>query len=169
LDVRVVFGEDERRTIVESFSGMGPTQADALRSAYQGFQQGVLHVLLAAFLGWEGEQATREEWQVGSLTKLATIGNAIRKGAGSTDFWQDLHASHWYEQLRKAIESAKLGPGVHWVRLYYGQFQGRAQATEVLLDNETWEPVQRQIDTWGWIKRDEFYSVRLFLVLQDPA
>jgi hypothetical protein len=40
-------------------------------------------------------------------------------------------------------------------------------ACEVLLDNTTWGPVQERMETAGWPAGDDFYSVRLFLILQD--
>ena len=38
---------------------------------------------------------------------------------------------------------------------------------EVLLDNELWETVQRKMEKLNWAAKDEFYSMRIFLILQD--
>jgi hypothetical protein len=45
--------------------------------------------------------------------------------------------------------------------------QGRALACEILLDNEVWEEMQAEMAAIDWPCGQEFYSVRLFLVIQD--
>jgi hypothetical protein len=50
--------------------------------------------------------------------------------------------------------------------------QGRALACEVLLDNDVWEEVQTEMAAVNWPCGQEFYSVRVFLVIweeQDPT
>jgi hypothetical protein len=50
--------------------------------------------------------------------------------------------------------------------LYYGQMHGKAVACEVLLDNGVWEEMQAEMAAAAWPAGEEFYSVRLFLVLR---
>jgi hypothetical protein len=167
LDVRIQV-ETGSRIIVESFAGLGDTEEAALANAYQGFCQGTLHVLLAAFLGWDGEEVTTETWQVGSLTKVATIGDFVIKANPSFVRRAGAQVVPRFGHLQNAIQAAEMGPGIHWVRLYYAQMGGKTLTSEVLLDNDTWEPIQAQVEQWGWIKSDELYSMRVFLILQDP-
>ena len=73
----------------------------------------------------------------------------------------------WYSQLEQEIKQADIGPGTHWIRLFYSQFGNETQECEVLLDNRAWQPVQMRMRTAPWLVREEWYSARLFLILQD--
>jgi hypothetical protein len=53
------------------------------------------------------------------------------------------------------------------VRLFYAQAKNQQAGLEVLLDNEIWEQMQREIEKADWPLIDEFYSVRSFLIVQD--
>jgi hypothetical protein len=38
---------------------------------------------------------------------------------------------------------------------------------EVLLDNEDWEKVRNELATIDWPKAKEFFSLRVFMIIQD--
>jgi hypothetical protein len=121
--------------------------------------------------GFESEQVTREEWIVGGLPRIAIIGPIVPRGRPDRvdAMWREMGSDGvaWFKFLVQQIEMAQLGPGTHWIRLYYAQIRKQMAACEVLLDNTTWGPVQERMETAGWPAEDDFYSVRLFLILRD--
>jgi hypothetical protein len=52
------------------------------------------------------------------------------------------------------------------MRLYYGQRDRKTTACEVLLNNRAWDEVQSEMAAIGWPTGEEFYSVRIFLVVE---
>jgi hypothetical protein len=161
LDVRIEI--EPGRTIVESFAGLGETTDQALADAQHNFAVNSFHVILAAFFNPEDEQVTREEWIVGGSNRVVTIGNIGVRGT----LPEGKSAAAWFEQFEEKLKSKPLGPGLHWVRLYYGQRQRKTMACEVLLDNEPWEELQAEMAAIDWPPGEAFYGVRLFLVIQD--
>ncbi|HEV3444731.1 MAG TPA: DUF6348 family protein [Gemmataceae bacterium] len=161
LDVRLEITSGG--TIVESFAGLGETQEKAVADALHNFITNSFHVLLAAFFRSDDEQVTREEWVVGGKASRVTIGNVGIRGRPPV---QGDQLVAWFKHFEEKLKKKQLGPGTHWVRLYYGQVQSKALACEVLLDNDVWEELQSEMAAVDWPSGEEFYSVRVFLVVQ---
>lgn len=162
LDVR--FELAPGRTIIESFGSIAQTREQAVSDALQNFTANSFHVLLAAFFGAEDDQVSMEEWTIGGRPRLVTIGNAGIKGTPPV---QGEQLISWFKPFEEKLKSMQLGPGTHWVRLYYGQIQAKAIACEVLLDNEVWAELQTEMAAIDWPSGEDFYSVRVFLVVRD--
>jgi|GEM_PF-654116 len=163
LDVMFAFAPG--RMIVESFGGIGETRETAIADALRSFAANSFHVLLAAFLRPGDEQAaqqvTREEWSIGGATRRVTLGAALRgKPPTPAEAWTDC-----LQRFLQRIQGTSLSPETHWLRLYYGQAQGKVLSFEVLLDNEVWPEMQSEIAALDWPAGEEFYSVRVFLVV----
>jgi hypothetical protein len=152
-----------RRTIVESFAGLGETLERAVADAIHNFTANSLHVFLTAFFRSDDQQVSQEEWVVGGRTSRVTIGNVGIRGKPPV---QGEELVGWFKRFEEKLKENQLRPGTHWVRLYYGQMQGRPMACEVLLNNDVWEEMQSEMAAVAWPVGEEFYSVRVFLVIQ---
>lgn len=162
LDVRLELGP--YRTIVESSTGFGETIAAGAEEGFQAFLRQSFHVLLAAFFRDEPDaQVQRVSWTVGGRAAEATVGNFAVKGRSplTGEQYQRLMADY-----HRLIEKQELSPGVHWVRFYAGHLDGKPIVFEALLDNLVCEPMQAAMAAWPWPKQADFYSVRLFLVVE---
>jgi hypothetical protein len=71
----------------------------------------------------------------------------------------------WSRHFLDCVQRQSLRPGIHWVRLYYGQMNRKTTACEVLLDNVIWDTVAAEMAAFDWPMAEDFYSVRIFLVL----
>jgi hypothetical protein len=161
LDVRLEIAPG--RTLIESFAGLGETLEKAVADALHNFTANSFHVFLAAFFRPNDPQVTQEEWVIGGRTSRVTIGNMGIRGK------LPAHSEHlpgFFKRLEDKLKASPLRPGTHWVRLYYGQMGRKALACEVLLDNGEWEEVQWELAAFDWPAGDEFYSVRVFLVIE---
>jgi len=166
MEVRFEFAPG--RTIIEAFAGLGTTREAAATDAFQSFAANSFHVLLAAFLktddpGGDEEPVSREEWLFGSEKRRVTAGNVGVRGKPPV---QGAQLVGWVEQFEQKLKRQRLGTETHWVRLYYGQAKGKVLSCEVLLDNEIWGVMQSEVKTIAWPSGDDFYSMRLFLVIE---
>ncbi|HEX7900351.1 MAG TPA: DUF6348 family protein [Planctomycetota bacterium] len=152
--------------IVESFGGFGATRNEAIDDAFENFVAGTLHVLLAAFFpDLPTDQADIEEWIVGGTKKRVVVGNFTTRGQlpALREFIPAIN-----RLLENEVKARVLSKGTHWIRLY----QARGPTTninEVLLNNEPDPGLQAAIGLMPWPASTSFYSVRLFLVVQDRS
>jgi len=158
LDVRVRLWAGGE--LVDSCGGVGPTRDEAVADAVNGFVAGSFHVLLAAFLGKETEQVTREEWVVSGRSRAVTVGGVFIRGPMPEP------RADWVTVLREKIQALGLPGGTHWIRLFYAQLDRRPMAHEALLDNAGWPELQAQMAQVDWPPAEGYYSARLFMVVQ---
>ena len=158
LDVR--FELPSGRTIVESFAGMGATREMAAADAIHCFTVNSFHVLVAAFLS--AEEKPQDEWELSGKMRPVVVGDLGVRGKPPVP-GTELAAR--FEQFERKLKQHRFGPETHWVRLYYGQARGKALACEVLLDNEAWAEMQSEAAALDWPIGEDFYSVRVFLVI----
>src|SRR5262249_40722575 len=155
-------------TLIESVGGWGKDLGAAVTSALNQFVDGTFHVLLAAFFGrLVPQQAEQAEKTIGGRARGVTTGNGVPWGPlpeaapGQPDM-------RWFFEFTSRLKAKELPAGTHWIRLYYCQAEGQPLECEVLLDNDPWEELQAETAAIDWPKTEAHYSVRWFLVVQDP-
>src|SRR5262249_8796109 len=136
----------------------------AVNDAFGNFAANSFHVLLAAFLKPTDDQVSKEIWTIGGKQWQVTIGNVGVKGKPPV---QRERMNAWFKPFEEKIKSKLFAPGTHWIRLYYAQMQNRVLACEVLLDNAQWGEMQKEMAAIDWPGGEDFYSVRVFLVMQN--
>jgi hypothetical protein len=161
LDVRFVASPG--RTIIESFVGLGETREQAVDNARQNFLANTFHVLLAAFFQPKDSQVNREEWIIGGQKKRVTLGNVGIRGQVPGDGQE---AMRWFQAFQEKIQQRKLSEGINWIRLFFAQMEGKTISCEVLLNNEAWPEVQAEMAAFPWPLGQEFYSVRVFMIVE---
>jgi hypothetical protein len=160
LDVRLHLSHG--RTLIESFAGFDVGRDKAIDNALANFTANSFHVLLAAFFQPDDHQVTHEEWNVGGRAAHVTLGNVGVRGKLPLE-GKPMFA--WSRHFLNCVKQQSLRPGIHWVRLYYAHSKHKAIACEILLDNLIWETVAAEMAAFDWPAAEEFYSVRIFLVL----
>ena len=160
VDVLVIVADG--RVLIESFSGIGATRAEMLRDAFESFAGSSFHVILRGLIKNErDDQVDIERWQVSGVQYDAFIGGVTSRGTPPGG----RPPTAWFETFEKVVRSAHLSGDVHWIRLYYAQMNHKTMAVEVLLDNEPWETVAREMAAVAWPHVEEFYSARFFMIL----
>lgn len=148
--------------MIESFAGIGPDFTSALQDACKSFQDCSFHALFAALLGRLCEHVDREVWNIGGQNRQITLGWLRYRGDFPTDKWAPI-----FEGLQKHLESFALTRGLHWARFFYSHAPSQAPTIEVLIDNETSEPLQSLAANLPWPQVEQFFSTRLFFTIQD--
>ncbi len=153
---------DSGETIVESFGGVGKDLKEAKGDAYGAFLDSTFHALLSVGLGKPCEHADTEEWEIGGSKRKVTFGLLRMRGPLPENAWQPA-----YEGLQKLVKESGLPKGLHWVRYFYAQIPGQEPTVELMLDNETWEPLQEKAKGLTWPESKDYYSARLFFMVED--
>jgi hypothetical protein len=162
LDFRMELNSGQR--LIESCGGLGETRENAIKNAIENFVLNSFHVILAAFFGPQGDQVTVEEWRIGSEDRRVIIGPMGMRGKLPDPSNPPLA---WLKEVYEKVRSKALPGGTHWLRVYYGQYDNRAEELEVLLDNDDWAEVRNELATIDWPKGKEFFSLRVFMIIQD--
>lgn len=148
--------------IVESFAGLGDDLKSAIADTYRAYLEATFHALLSAALGQPCDHAELMEWEIGGTRRKLTFGSLYMRAKMPDDSWPPV-----FEGIEKQIKASGLAKGLHWVRYYYAHIPGQEPTVEVLLDNQTWTPLQEQGASLPWPESDKFYSARMFFVVQD--
>lgn len=159
LDLRLHLHDG--RVLIESFAGWGESLDHAKVFALRSFSQSVLHVMLAAFFGKDGQDVVRETWVIDDQHYDAFLGNfdVRTQLIRSPDTPKAL-----FVNLQRKIKTQFSAQEIHWLRLYHGQHDGTAHTNEILLDNEPWNDGAVWLAKQAWPQDVGYYSVRLFAV-----
>lgn len=150
------------RHIIESFAGIGENLNSALADACKSFQDASFHALFVTLLSRPCGHVDRDVWTIGGIRRNVTFGWLRMRGAFPTDLWPPI-----FEGLKKYTESLPIESGLHCARYFYCHIPSQEPTVEVMIDNETSEQLQTHVAALPWPQKNEFYSVRLFLVIQD--
>ncbi|MGV3662502.1 MAG: DUF6348 family protein [Prosthecobacter sp.] len=153
---------DLDKHIIESFVGMGPDKDLALLDASKAFLDASFHVLLSALLGRSCGHCVVESWTMGHLQRQVSLGSLRIRGQFPANDWPRL-----FEKIQQQLESHELSPGLHWIRVFYSHSPTAQSTAEVLVDNDVEEALQAAVGRLDWPQTADFYSVRLFMVIQD--
>lgn len=171
LDVHVSL--QDGRTLIESFAGVGPDENSSVLDGVQNFAAGSFHVLLSAFYGMRcHDQVELENWVLGPKTWMAHLGPVLTR-----EFASDGNQSRGPDvasmPLREVIDSIKtelarvtLEPTLHWLRIYLMRGMPELCETEVLLDNNPFEPGIDALRMLDHSTTGHVYSHRIFLMLE---
>ena len=160
LDVQIVVRDEV--VIEESFGGLGIGD-EGLRDALTNFTANTFHVLLAAL--WNKNVPPHvdiEQWQANGKPYTMYHGNyGVRSSAGALP---NIPAN-LFPRIQQTIERESLTNDIHWFRLFFFNLLGK-HTYEALKDNETWEAGVQCLESSSWPEPEEFYSVRLFIILR---
>ncbi len=156
------------RKIIESFAGIGETNAQAIGDAFNKFCRSSLHPLLSVFVNrnreadqvqWERWAGVRKSWDVcfGPLA-YKTIPSVDIKNIISQDNLNTLINKIREAYIREATHE------IHWMRIYYGSVNGQSAGRDVLLDNDPWVSGEEIFDHLMWPSDPPYYDIRLFII-----
>lgn len=137
-----------------------------MSNALEDFAANSFHVFLSAYVVDDDERTDREEWIVAGKPRTVHIGTMGTKGQFPAT---GVGPAFWFPTLQELIESVDLPDGTHWVRLFFAQYETQTATCELLLDNSVWDVGQDRMAALSWPKSTDYYSVRVFLILQDGA
>ncbi len=152
----------EGRHLIESFGGWGSDKQTAAKDACEAFQNASFHPLHSALLGKPCSYNEVETWEIGGIPRTVTIGPFVSRGEFPGDAAPEL-----MKGIEAGVKASGLPRGLHWVRYFYARLPGSEPTIEVLLDNKPWIPLKKAAADLPWPVRKEFYTARLFFIIQD--
>lgn len=151
------------RLIIEAFAGVGKSHTEALEDACRSFQDCTFHALFSTLLGKPPcQHADTDVWTIDGWPRRVTLGLMRYRGSFPCEQWEAL-----FSGIQLFIENAGIERGLHWIRLFYSRAPHAETTVEALLDNEPDEKLEAGLGGLPWPEAEAFYSVRLFMVIQD--
>ncbi|MBD8348402.1 DUF6348 family protein [Dysgonomonas sp. HGC4] len=160
LDVRVKIGIN--CDIIESVAGFGDNYEIATKRALENFTYNSFHVIFSAFYTSSSSSSEVKKYNctIGDKPFEVTMSNIGVRGKLPESF-----PTNWLDQFEEILQKQNLDEGIHWVRLFYAQQDNKMTTCEVLLDNDVWGDVLAHTTKLNWPKSENFFSVRVFMVL----
>lgn len=164
LDVLVTVKD---RTIIECFGDIGDTAEAAIQNNLRNFAHNSLHVLIGALQSAEeDEQISIERWQIGAQQWKVYGGNyGIKSTAGKAVQIPD----ELFTRIESVIQALPLAEEYHWFRFFMCCIDNQISQIEFLVDNEIHAEATQELTTLDWHLTPDFYSIRLFLMLQKTT
>ncbi len=150
--------------MVESFSGMGENAVERLKNAFASFIHHSSVVFLQAVWNVESKEIKTEQWDVGTQKYIAYIGH---QGILNYDRSKELEIPARYsEKIKELIVSEPLDKEFHWFNVLYANMNGLDNYAEILKDNIKWIEGEKLLKSLGWVRSNNYYSARQFIVLK---
>lgn len=165
VQIDICIKVDEHRTMIQSFPGVGRNEDESIVNAFENFFAHSLHLILATFFRKGEDEVTLEGWNIAEIPRKVIFSHAIRKGNVPESLTNGEFP--WFSELEERLKALELPPGIHWVEMHFAQVDGDMLLCDVRLDNEEWQPAQMDIAFLGWPPGESFYSIRMFLTIQD--
>lgn len=158
LDITLLLAS--KKTITESYLGIGKNKISAIQNAFQNFVTNSFHVFLSAF--WQitnDDQIGIEEWEIKGKKWKVYIGNFGCKGDFNIP-------ENLFKIIEEQIQEENLEEDLYWLRIYYANVNNRDIMIETLKNNEAWPEMENKLKTITWDSSDKFYSLRNFIILK---
>lgn len=158
LDITLLLAS--KKTISESYLGIGKNKISAIQNAFQNFVANSFHVFLSAF--WQitnDDQIGIEEWEIKGNKWKVYIGNFGCKGDFNIP-------ENLFKIIEEQIQEENLEEDLYWLRIYYANVNSREIMIETLKNNEVWPEMENKLKTVVWDNSDKFYSLRNFIILK---
>jgi len=159
---------EDRRLLVESVGGFGPSRSAAIVDALDNFSKSSFHVLLRALLDAPCDHALpAETWEISGTPRMVFPSDLVSRGKFPQDASEAVQ--EWCDLVVKEIQTSSLPNGTHWIRVYTAQMNDEVMQLEVLLDNEPWHEIKPRLIQIKPPAQKDFYSIRLFWVVRDST
>ena len=159
----IIITEDGNH-IAEAFAGIGTNLSSALQDACKGYQDCSFHALFVTLLGQPCDHVECETWMIDGISRDITMGRLRIRGVLPHEMWPPV-----FEGIKRHVQNFPLTGGLHWCRYFYASHPVESPMIEVLVDNETCEPLQSLAADLPWPKTEKFYTVRLFFTIHDST
>lgn len=149
--------------IVDSFAGLGATQLDAERNAFEKFLRGSFHVVAESLTAHkcDSEQVEWEQWKGHSGAWKVCSGPLLTQATVECKT-QSQYGEVLHKIQDEFLHNAK--PGPHWLSVFVGFLKGEIIGSEVLLDGKTWNTGISILRQAAWMPSEDYESIRHLLV-----
>ncbi|MDU1903786.1 MAG: DUF6348 family protein [Dysgonomonas sp.] len=161
LDIIIEIGLD--KVICESCAGLGINMEEAVSDSFNSFVRNSFHTILAAFFSSEyDDQVVRNERTIGSIPY-----DVVSSQIGIRGKQPDKLSTKWIKQFENEIKKQELDNGINWIRIFYAISGNQITTSEVLINNNTDTSLQDIARTFDLTLTEDFYTLRLFYILQS--
>ena len=160
IEYIAIFKLPDERVYADACGGVGADFENALQDAWQKFCNGSLHVIIAALGGKAGPHA--ETWEIGGRPRRMLVGPVL---ANADSPMTDEATTNWVDELKEILRTTEFDREMHWLRVYRHADANGEITNEATLNGSAHEELQRRLDEIHWPEPNEWYSLRLFLIV----
>ncbi|HJR72468.1 MAG TPA: DUF6348 family protein [Luteimonas sp.] len=153
----------EGGTISECFAGVAEAQSGAIKESYGKFLLSTFHVLIDALSVRRCDDCQSEiEYWTGNRGDWTLYSGPLLSQHSGKSLLTDAY-SQLLPKLQILFEQTQPS-GPHWIRIFVASYDGKIQASEVLLDNEPWPEALELVNSQSWQPSHEYQSIRHFMI-----
>jgi hypothetical protein len=149
--------------MVESFAGMGESGIERLKDAFASFVHHSFPTFLSAVWGVSSEEVTEESWVVEGKQYKAYIGT---QGILTYDQKALRVPSSYKEKIKELLLLEPLDTEYSWFNIFYANLNGLDSYAEVSRNNIKWTKGESVLKSMSWIRSNNYYAVRQFIILK---
>lgn len=147
------------RILTENYGDVGDDFEQAMQRNWESFQSSSLPVLIQAFNQTEYYDLV---WELHGQRYQVYTGDLVMKAESERP--QMIEPEVFFNALVASLSDYTIGKRIHFLSFYLQQDKNEIQALELVLDNERLKYTEEDLLELGWQKREDFYSIRLFMV-----
>lgn len=148
--------------LYESFGDFGRDVYEAINKNIENFSRSSLHVFIDAFND-TNTYCGKVEWQIRDNIFDVYVGSYNIKSSGNKQIELPIEL---YKEIQDIIIHTNLNEEYFFIRFFYAHNQNKVMTTEFMINNVNVETAQEKLENLNWMKSDEFYSVRNFIILK---
>jgi len=160
FDIEVKFENGQK--LYEAFGDVGTDLNDCINRNIENFSKSSLHVFLDAFND-SCKYIDKEKWKIGKEQFDVFIGNYNLKSFGNKKIEIP---NNLFATIEGIITQYKLDENYYFVRFYYGHSENESPTIEFMINNVTLDNEENRFKDLEWMKSDDFYSIRDFIILK---
>lgn len=152
-----------KRQITEFVAGAGDTEEQAINDCMLNFTLTTFHVVYGAFINAADPHTIVKKVEINGQNRDVIMGDLYLRGSADSE---NIDLSAMRPRLQDALSDSRLTPEAHWIKIVYGQMEGKPITVSATLDNEEHQALTDLVTQLPWPRSEGFYMVKQFIVIK---